>query len=504
VASAKENEELVSKTVGELVRDGEASDQRAYSASSSQHLQDVKADERKECDFEVTGVALSAVSAVGKPGVAAPTVNAPPRDMRMPLSISEAINCPAYGVQWRKAIAAEWAGLEGKKCYETVKLEEFMKPLLNFKAIFKVKFNSDGSLDKFKVRLVVGGHKAIKGQHFDETFSPVTVLSIIILRLILAIFAAYPHVTTTVADVEQAYLWSQLQENVYVRAPKGLAVPEGHVLKLLKAIYGMPQAGREFWKLLRSIKVKLGFTQSEHAHCFFYRRTDAGFIILMTYVDDITITTDCESMRKEVFDAINKEITLDDRGVIKSFLGRNIEYHKEQKYWQITQGIYINDLCASMNLTKESSKAALTPEVKQAWSTELSTAAKDDAERLRVSQFSPRSKVGSILWLIVCCRPDLMHCVKDSSQYMTDPGDMVVVALKRVGRYLLGTMDQGLRLQGYTGDVGLHVASDAVDADGVHRRSMLCCVQWIGPPLGDESELVPRVSTGLPNWDKGL
>jgi hypothetical protein len=137
---------------------------------------------------------------VGKPGVAAPTVNAPKRDMRMPTSIKQAINCPLYGPQWREAIANEWAGLQGKNCYKTVKLEEFMKPLLSFKAVFKVKFHADGTLDKFKVRLVVGGHKAIKGQHFDETFSPV--LYIVVLRLILTIFAAYPHVVTTVADVE--------------------------------------------------------------------------------------------------------------------------------------------------------------------------------------------------------------------------------------------------------------------------------------------------------------
>jgi hypothetical protein len=97
------------------------------------------------------------------------------------------------------------------------------------------------------------------------------------LRLVLAIFAAYPHVTTTVADVEQAYLWSPLEEDVYARAPKGPEVPPGHVLMLLKAIYGMPQAGRECWKLLRGTTLELGFAQSEHAHCFFYRRTDAGF-----------------------------------------------------------------------------------------------------------------------------------------------------------------------------------------------------------------------------------
>jgi hypothetical protein len=57
---------------------------------------------------------------------------------------------------------------------------------------------------------------------------------------------------------------------------------------------------------------------------------------------------------------------------------------------------------------------------------------------------------------------------------------------------MLGTMDEGLRLQGYPRPVVQHVASDADDAGGVHRRSMLCYMQWIGPPLGDESTLVPR------------
>jgi hypothetical protein len=155
--------------------------------------------EEREVDFVVCERARSAVSSVGKPGVAAPTVNVPKRDMRMHTSIKQAISCPLCGPQWWEAIANEWAGLQGKNCYKTVKLEEFMKPLLSFKVVFKVKFHADGTLDKFKVRLVVGGHKAIKGQHFYETFSPV--LSIVVLRLILAIFPAYPHVVTTVADV---------------------------------------------------------------------------------------------------------------------------------------------------------------------------------------------------------------------------------------------------------------------------------------------------------------
>jgi hypothetical protein len=146
-----------------------------------------------------------------------------------------------------------------------------------------------------------------------------------------------------------------------------------------------------------------------------------------------------------------------------------------------------------MDLTQGESNAAFTPEIKQIWIEEASTAKSEAvAERLRVSNYSPRSKVGSILWCIVCCRPDLMHSIKNPSQYLTKPGDMVVNTLERIGRYMLGTMDEGLRLQGYPGPVVQHVTSDADDAGGVHRRSMLCYMQWIGPPLGDESTLVPR------------
>jgi hypothetical protein len=239
-------------------------------------------------------------------------------------------------------------------------------------------------------------------------------------------------------------------------------------------------------KLLRGIIMDLGFTRSEFAHCFFWKRTARGFIILMTYVDDITITTDCEALRQETFAAINAKVTLEDRGVIKSFLGMNFEYNAEEHYWNITQETFTLDLCASMDLHRETSKAAYTPKVKRAWTAENSTA-KDDAERLRVAKFKPRSKLGSTLWLVVCIRPDCMQAIKDPAQFMTDPGDAVVEGLKRVGRYLLGTSAEGLRLHGSKGDVQLHVASDADDAGGPHRRSMLCYVSWIGSPLSDQT-----------------
>ena len=87
----------------------------------------------------------------------------------------------------------------------------------------------------------------------------------------------------------------------------------------------------------------------------------------------------------------------------------------------------------------------------------------------------------------MCLRPDCMHAVKNPSQFVTDPGDAVQSGIERIARYLLGTASEGLRLYGTKGEVQLNIASDADDAGASHRRSMLCYVCWIGPPLSDKT-----------------
>jgi hypothetical protein len=427
------------------------------------------------------------IDRVGREGPPAPTIETPPRDTPMPKTLEQAF-ISKYGPQWKEAFAKEIAGLQARHTYETVKLTQDMFPLLTLKPVFKIKFLTDGALDKFKIRLVVGGHRAIKGVHFNETFSPV--MSIPILRMVLAIFAAHPEVETHVWDVEQAYLWSDLNERVYCRAPTGFAVPEGHVLRLKKAIYGLPQAGREFWKLLRSILKEQGFEQSEHAPCFFWKRCERGFIIVMTYVDDLTVTTNSKAMREELFADISARLKLEDRGVISSFLGMDFKYNATELHWTITQEVFILDLLRSMNLDPEVSRPAATPEVKRSWYKAM-CAPKDDDERLRVAEFDVRSKIGSLMWLLVCCRPDLMHAVKIQSQFVSDPGMENVKAIMRIGRYLVGSAAEGLRLQGVQGEVAIGGVTDSDDAGSEeHRRSILTFCYYVGHARGPRAFVV--------------
>jgi hypothetical protein len=90
---------------------GKTERQRAYRAWSYIQARDAKTFEQ-----EVSDVAKSVVSGIDKAGPQAPTVIAPPRDMWMPRTIEEAVNCKAYGPQWSQAIADEITGLDSKNC----------------------------------------------------------------------------------------------------------------------------------------------------------------------------------------------------------------------------------------------------------------------------------------------------------------------------------------------------------------------------------------------------
>jgi hypothetical protein len=107
----------------------------------------------------------------------------------------------------------------------------------------------------------------------------------------------------------------------------------------------------------------------------------------------------------------------------ESFLSMNFEYHKEQKYWQITQGTHVKVLCAHESYTKESSRPP-SPEIKRTLEHGLELPG-----RRRAPSASSAHTLGRrhpAMWCIVCCRPDLMH-VKHSSG-TSRPGDMVTVA----------------------------------------------------------------------------
>src|SRR5258708_7070199 len=136
-----------------------------------------------------------------------------------------------------------------------------------------------------KARLVAKGFSQVEGLDYDQIFSPVVRFETV--RLILAT-AALENWTISGVDVKNAYLYGNLDEEIYMEQPEGFRVQnlEHYVIRLKKALYGLKQAGLAWWRTLRDSMKDLGFKGLKSDAGLFIFRNEHGFVIAVIYVDD--------------------------------------------------------------------------------------------------------------------------------------------------------------------------------------------------------------------------
>ena len=139
--------------------------------------------------------------------------------------------------EWIEACKDELQSIEKNKVWSLVDLPEGVKPI-GLRWLFKIKFNSDGTIKKYKSRLVAKGYVQQYGKDYEEVFAPVARLETI--RLLVSI-AATRGWEVHHLDVKTAFLHGDLKEIVYVTQPEGFEVKgsEKKVYKLHKALYGL-------------------------------------------------------------------------------------------------------------------------------------------------------------------------------------------------------------------------------------------------------------------------
>ena len=113
--------------------------------------------------------------------------------------------------------------------------------IMDSKWVFVVKYNVDKSVDKFKARLCVKGFTSIEGIHHNETFAPTAPYAAA--RLMFAL-GACANAEIHQMDVSGAFLYGNLEEEIYMLPPPGLEEPDGKVWRLKKSLYGLKQAPR--------------------------------------------------------------------------------------------------------------------------------------------------------------------------------------------------------------------------------------------------------------------
>lgn len=135
------------------------------------------------------------------------------------------------------------------------------KKVIGLKWVCRIKYNQNGSIEKYKARLVAKGYSQQLGIDDDQTFAPVVRMETI--RTVLAI-ATQLKLQVFQLDVKSAFLNGELEEEIYVEQPQGYMV-EGHedkVYMLKKALYGLKQAPHTWNSRINGCLLQIGFMKS--------------------------------------------------------------------------------------------------------------------------------------------------------------------------------------------------------------------------------------------------
>jgi len=332
---------------------------------------------------------------------------------------------------WRHAMLDEMTSIEASGTWKLVDAPPRVKPI-GLKWVYKTKKDATGVITKHKARLVAKGYVQQQGIDFEEVFAPVARLESV--RLLLA-HAATQGWALHHMDVKSAFLNGVLQEQVYVEQPPGFVLRghESKVLHLVKALYGLRQAPRAWYAKLDSSLIELGFQRSTSEHAVYLRGAGEHRLIVGVYVDDLVITGGNNDIITKFKEEMKAKFKMSDLGLLRYYLG--LEVTQSEAGITVCQSTYAARILESAGLTGcNPSHTPMEPRLKLS---KFSTAPSVDPTMYR-------SIVGSLRYL-VNSRPDLAYSVGYISRFMENPTTEHLSAVKRVLRYVAGTLHFGCR-----------------------------------------------------------
>lgn len=360
---------------------------------------------------------------------------------------------------------------------------ELVKPpsdcrVVDCRWVYKLKKCPDGST-KYKARLVARGFSQIYGENYWETYAPVVKCSTV--RLLLA-SAVVQNWLVEQVDVRNAYVKSELKEQVYMRQPYGFEEGDGLVCELKKSLYGLKQAGHEWSVCLSQFLTKeMKFQRLVSDPCVYTNGTGDRQVIISVYVDDILIFSRDKVRIDRLKERLHAKFEIEDLGACRKITG--IEVVRESDRLSIHQGGYIEELVDMYEM-----REAHPEKTPMNSSLELCCPQKDCKDCQLVDEGQYRALIGRLLYLAGASRPDISFAVSSLSRFNNKPHEMHLRAAKRVLRYLKETRNYCITYKKGDEDLFVHSDADYGNCKESRRSYTGFVVMFAGGPIAWEAK----------------
>jgi hypothetical protein len=408
----------------------------------------------------------------------------PPDASPVPSSVRTALADP----HWRRAMAEEYAALLANHTWDLVPRPPGTN-VVTGKWLFRHNLTSDGSLDRYKARWVLQCFTQRLGVDYDKTFNPVVKFATI--RAVLALSRNW---AIHQLDVKNAFLHGTLTETVYCSQPTGFidAANLDLVCRLNRSLYGLKQAPRAWYSRFATYLASIGFVEAKSdTLLFIYRRGED--IVYLLYIDDIVLTASTADLLQRTITALQREFAMKDLGPLHHFLGIIAERRH--------QGLFLHPRQYTIDILERADMSDCKP-----CSTHVDTQAKlsEDDGPLVTDATSYRSLTGALQYLTFSW-PGIAYTVQQVCLHMHTPREPHLTVLKRILRYLRGSLDYGLLLRpSSTSELVVYTNADLAGCIDTRRSTSGYAVflptSSLGPPSSSLSSPAPAQRPSIALW----
>ena len=344
----------------------------------------------------------------------------------LPSSYAQSQSSPDRG-EWDGAMRSELETLAERGVYELVPRPK--GKVIGSRWVYSHKRNREGVIERYKARLVAQGYTQRFGLDYDLSFSPVVNFSLV--RLFYFSFCVCAGWLSAQFDVKCAYLYGDLSHTTYLEQPEGFAdCPTTHVWLLRKALYGLHQSGLEWFRKLHATLIDLGYERCKWCNCVYFLGDE---LIVLVYVDDLAVFGQCQASLDRCTSQIASKFSIKFLGTVANFLGVSID--------TLDSGLHVfHQMPYIRSLVEKFGPTACPRRVPVPQGTVVTRA---DGSEISLP-YPYRSLVGSLLYLALRTRPDILFSIVTLSQFNSCYGETHWHLLMGVLSYIESTA--GLRV----------------------------------------------------------